>query len=180
VITKDDDTTCGLTREEQLALPAAVDLEKAHRALSLIARRDTTSVEVAVSAQVAAWYGQGEGLAGTAAVAHHVDNAARRVVHGDDLSRGYAESFDAEGERRGGVLRHHGRRVGDRETPCTAGHGDVYGGLAAHGGAKSRGERAGPDVPQGVPGTSVAKAGKASTAMKDTNTLVRAHALSTR
>ncbi|MET9525447.1 hypothetical protein [Streptomyces coeruleorubidus] len=122
MITKDDDATCGLTREEQLALPAAVDLEKAHRALSLIARRDTTSVEVAVSAQVAAWYGQGEGLAGTAAVAHHVDNAARRVVHGDGLSRGYAESFDAEGERRGGVLRHHGRRVGDRETPCTAGH----------------------------------------------------------
>lgn len=35
VITKRDDATRGLTREELLALPAAVDLETANRALSL-------------------------------------------------------------------------------------------------------------------------------------------------
>ncbi|BCL27559.1 hypothetical protein ACFFS2_31935 [Streptomyces aurantiacus] len=35
MITKRDDATRGLTREELLALPAAVDLETANRALSL-------------------------------------------------------------------------------------------------------------------------------------------------
>ncbi len=39
VITKRDDASRGLTREELLALPAAVDLETANRALSLRACR---------------------------------------------------------------------------------------------------------------------------------------------
>lgn len=89
-------------------------------------------------------------LADAAAVAHRVDDAAGRAVYGDGLSRGCFEPFDAEGEGLRGVLRHHGRRVGDRGAVCTARHGDVHccgdvvdqlvqgkSGLTAHDGARS-------------------------------------------
>lgn len=77
------------------------------------------------SAQVAAERGQGEGFAEAAAVAHRVDDAAGCVVHGDGFSRGCFELFDTEVEGLCGVLRHHGRRVGNRRAAGTARHGDV-------------------------------------------------------
>lgn len=77
-------------------------------------------------AQVAAERGQGEGLAEAAAVAHRVDDAAGCFVHGDGLSWGCFEPFETEVEGLCGVLRHDGRREGNRRAAGTARHGDVY------------------------------------------------------